>query len=248
MLPSSSKTAHTSCSTALLCFQLPHSLLLLQVDFLPQCRQTQDSQAQALEAWAQFIKKQCERYVPAPFNPTRRTLPETQGYRLRILRVSELPNQALLSGSTYEFQLGISLYDENLGAFYGSTCYSLHDAPSTLQPGAAGAATAEGGPQPRVDVDFSFDVYYHSAISDPSCMAVVSIAGLFTMYLIIMQMCQISISNYCTDLAAIVIHVSTCTVPAQLSTCLSHTCCGGPGMQAYVTHTALYEWFAAVLR
>lgn len=43
------------------------------------------------------------------------------GYRLRILRANDLPLHTTSDGLTFEFQLGISLYDEAYGAFYGNT-------------------------------------------------------------------------------------------------------------------------------
>lgn len=45
------------------------------------------------------------------------------GYRLRILRVNDLPIHTTFDGRTFEFQLGVSLYDEAYGTFYGNTCY-----------------------------------------------------------------------------------------------------------------------------
>lgn len=43
------------------------------------------------------------------------------GYRLRILRVNDLPMHTTYDGRTFEFQLGVSLYDEAYGTFYGNT-------------------------------------------------------------------------------------------------------------------------------
>jgi len=43
------------------------------------------------------------------------------GYRLRILRVTDLPNHTTFDGRTFEFQLGVSLFDEASGTFYGNT-------------------------------------------------------------------------------------------------------------------------------
>ncbi len=45
------------------------------------------------------------------------------GYRLRVLRVNDLPLHTTFDGRTFEFQLGISLYDEAYGTFYGNTVY-----------------------------------------------------------------------------------------------------------------------------
>ncbi len=43
------------------------------------------------------------------------------GYRLRILRVNDLPIHTTYDGRTFEFQLGITLYDEAYGLCYGNT-------------------------------------------------------------------------------------------------------------------------------
>lgn len=43
------------------------------------------------------------------------------GYRLRILRVNDLPVTTTYDGRSFEFQLGVSLYDEAYGTFYGNT-------------------------------------------------------------------------------------------------------------------------------
>ena len=45
------------------------------------------------------------------------------GYRLRILRVSDLPLHTTYDGRTFEFQLGVSMYDEAYGTFYGNTVH-----------------------------------------------------------------------------------------------------------------------------
>jgi len=49
--------------------------------------------------------------------------PHASGYRLRILRVNDLPLHTTFDGRTFEFQLGVSLYDEAYGTFYGNTVY-----------------------------------------------------------------------------------------------------------------------------
>lgn len=87
------------------------------------------------------------------------------GYRLRILKVSDMPINTTFDGRTFEFQLGVSLYDEAYGTFYGNTCYSLSD---TYDRGRAQQRNA-------IDLDMSFDVYYHTSVSDPRCMAVVEV-------------------------------------------------------------------------
>jgi hypothetical protein len=74
-----------------------------------------------------------------------------------------------------EFELGVSLYDEKLGAFYGCTSYSLHDVGErssvTRQP--TDGKHVPGGKQGRLDISFSYDVFMHTRINDPRCVAVV---------------------------------------------------------------------------
>lgn len=161
-----------------------------------------------LEDWRCFAGRQVERYVPAPPNPARLVKPQSQPYRIRVHCVKGLPTSLPSSssngsssprkgaaaaaaaaaalpgtpGSSYEFELGVSLYDESLGAFYGATCYSgSHQALSVLGapgaaqqglagPGASGGAAAGG----HLSVDFGFEAFFHSRIADPQCMAVVS--------------------------------------------------------------------------
>ncbi|KAG2438730.1 hypothetical protein HXX76_005275 [Chlamydomonas incerta] len=115
--------------------------------------------------WSEFTERQKHRYVPIVPDANRRALPETKGYRLRILRVSDLPINTTFDGRTFEFQLSVSLYDEGYGTFYGNTCYSLSD---TYDRGRAQQRNA-------IDLDMSFDVYYHTTVSDPRCMAVVEV-------------------------------------------------------------------------
>ncbi len=76
-----------------------------------------------------------------------------------------MPINTTFDGRTFEFQLGVSLYDEAYGTFYGNTCYSLSD---TYDRGRAQQRNA-------IDLDMSFDVYYHTSVSDPRCMAVVEV-------------------------------------------------------------------------
>jgi hypothetical protein len=151
-----------------------------------------------------------ERYVPAPPNPHRLVKPQSQPYRISVHCVKGLPTTLPSSsgngsssprkgaaaaaagggggaalpgmpGSSYEFQLGVSLYDESLGAFYGATCYSgthqalsVPGAPGAAQQGLAGPGGAAGG---HLSVDFGFEAFFHSRIADPQCMAVVSLAA-----------------------------------------------------------------------
>ncbi|GFR44041.1 hypothetical protein Agub_g5201 [Astrephomene gubernaculifera] len=115
--------------------------------------------------WAEFTGRQKQRYVPIVPDAHRRILPETQGYRLRILKVADMPINTTFDGRTFEFQLSVSLYDEAYGTFYGNTCYSM---PDTYDRGRAQARNA-------IDLDMTFDVYYHTTVSDPRCMAVVEV-------------------------------------------------------------------------
>lgn len=66
-------------------------------------------------------------FAALPFTARRPGAHTTSGYRLRVLRVSDLPLHTTLDGRTFEFQLGVTLYDEAYGTFYGNTCYSLTD-------------------------------------------------------------------------------------------------------------------------
>lgn len=101
-------------------------------------------------------------------------LPESTCYRLRVQNVSNLPPLSqVTAGVSYELQLGVSLYDESLGVFYGNTCYSPCDTPKQQQQNTVtGDGTATGG-----GIEFCFDIFFHSAISDPRCMAVVSLSA-----------------------------------------------------------------------
>ncbi|PNH02424.1 hypothetical protein TSOC_011594, partial [Tetrabaena socialis] len=122
-------------------------------------------ESRPLLQWAEFAGRQKQRHVPILPDANRRTLPETKGYRLRIIKVSDVPINATFDGRTFEFQLSVSLYDEGYGTFYGNTCYSM---PDTYDRGRAQQRNA-------IDLDMSFDVYYHTAVSDPRCMAVVEV-------------------------------------------------------------------------
>ncbi|GFH23920.1 uncharacterized protein HaLaN_21615, partial [Haematococcus lacustris] len=61
--------------------------------------------------------------------------------------------------------LGVSLYDEAYGTFYGNTVYSQGD----------GYDRNRAAQRNAIDLDFSFDVFYHTSVSDPRCMAVVEV-------------------------------------------------------------------------
>lgn len=49
-----------------------------------------------MRMWSEFAKRQNDRFVPVPPDANRRTLPETQGYRLRVLRVQVGPAAGVL--------------------------------------------------------------------------------------------------------------------------------------------------------
>jgi hypothetical protein len=87
--------------------------------------------------------------------------------------VDNLPAPHQSSGVKYGLQLGVTLFDEAVGQHYGSTCYSLTESlqgQEEQQQADADAAGVSSGPS----VDFSFDVFFHTAISDAHCMGVVS--------------------------------------------------------------------------
>eukprot|EP00878_Enallax_costatus_P044973 GHUV01053787.1.p1 GENE.GHUV01053787.1~~GHUV01053787.1.p1 ORF type:complete len:157 (+),score=39.87 GHUV01053787.1:105-575(+) len=137
------------------------------------CRKQQaQQQHHKIHCWKQFSVRQAKRYVPAPARASRRAVPESACYRIRIQSVSNLPpiNQACYD-ATYELQLGVSLYDEALGAFYGNTCYSPSDVLTHQHQQTAAAVAGHGA---DVAMEFNFDVYFHSVVSDPQCKAVVS--------------------------------------------------------------------------
>lgn len=143
----------TICSSALLPACLP-------------CRMQQPDQhcAQQVLRWHQFASRQAQRYVPPPASPSLHLSSESTCYRLRILSVSGLPLLSPVTGTFCEVQLGVSLYHEALGTFYGNTCYSQLDPPQ--QQGLQGSAAA-------ATMECCFDVYFHSFIADPHCKAVV---------------------------------------------------------------------------
>lgn len=140
------------------------------------CRQQQlTKQQQLVQEWQGFAARQAQRYVPAPPNPSRRQrlLQDSACYRLRLLHVDNLPAPHQSSGVKYGLQLGVTLFDEAVGQHYGSTCYSLIEhlqGQEERQTDADAAVVSSSEPS----VDFSFDVFFHSAISDAHCMAVVS--------------------------------------------------------------------------
>jgi nephrocystin-4 len=132
----------------------------------------QQQRQHKLQAWCQFAERQAKRYVRPPPSSSnqRRLLPEPTCYRLRIDSISNLPqllaraNGGSSSSSNFELRLGVSLYDAAAGAFYGNTCYSQADVPKQHHQQQHDAASC----------DFCIDVFFHSVISDPRCMAVVS--------------------------------------------------------------------------
>lgn len=103
-------------------------------------------------------------------------LADSMCYCLRIQQLSNLPIMSTVRyGSSFELQLRITLFDEMTGVFYGNTCHSDSIPLAQLQQANKGAEAAvqDQSEAPGVDVDFHFDVYFHSAVSDPRCMAVV---------------------------------------------------------------------------
>jgi hypothetical protein len=121
--------------------------------------------AQQVQHWHQFTSKQLQRYVPAPTGPALHLLSESTCYRLRVMAVSGLPLLSPPSETFCQVQLGVSLYNEALGTFYGNTCYSQPDMPQQQEEAEPGAGVA---------MQCCFDIFFHSCIADPRCMAVVS--------------------------------------------------------------------------
>lgn len=140
-------------------------------------RQDPDSPPdRAVAAWAAFTRRQLDRYLPAPADARRHCLPHSRSYRLRVMHISGLPRGAHEGRA---FELGVSLYDETLGTFYGCTTYSLPDISerSTTPPEGMPAASSTTGEAVSTleDVGFSFDVFFHSPIHDGRCKAVVGV-------------------------------------------------------------------------
>jgi hypothetical protein len=150
---------------------------------------------EALTSWAQFADRQAARFVPLAPTPHRMMMSEPQGFRVRLLRVNDLPARQRPHGGKYIFKLGLSFFDLATATFYGATCYSQPDLPvqrslSEARSSVAASPTQglDGHPAgflegqgsavdveaSRVDVPFTFDVYFHTRICDPHCVAVVS--------------------------------------------------------------------------
>lgn len=134
-------------------------------------------QQQAVQAWHGFAARQAARFVPPPAPcPTggRRLLTQSVGYRLRLLGITGLRQPLLASvgaaggnAAACEMQLGVTLYDETTGRFYSTTVFSPPEPLSLLNDG-----TEEHDDEQQL----AFDVFFHSAIADPRCMAVVRAA------------------------------------------------------------------------
>lgn len=143
-------------------------------------------QQQLVQEWQGFAERQAQRYVPALPNPARAALQESACHRLRVLHVDNLPPPQLSSGVQYGLQLGVTLFDQDVGQYYGSTCWSLveplqgeHQRWDSAEEGAAGTNTNSSSGAP---VDFSFDVFFHSTVADAHCMAVVSCLHLLSLH------------------------------------------------------------------
>jgi hypothetical protein len=78
-----------------------------------------------VQEWQGFAERQAQRYVPAPPDPARVVLQESACHRLRVLHVDNLPPPQLNSGVHYGLQLGVTMFDQHAGQFYGSTFWSL---------------------------------------------------------------------------------------------------------------------------
>eukprot|EP00955_Chlamydomonas_euryale_P068189 360045-Chlamydomonas_euryale.AAC.13 len=81
-------------------------------------------------------------------------LPFSRACSFACVALQDLPLSTTYDGRTFEYQLGVSLYDEAYGTFYGNTVYSMSDA---YDRGRAAQRNA-------IDLDFSFDVYYHTKV------------------------------------------------------------------------------------
>lgn len=70
------------------------------------------------------MERQAARSVPLPpAKKGRRTMAESIGYRLRLLHITGLPVYAM-EGRTFDLRIGVTMFDQATGQFYGNTCYS----------------------------------------------------------------------------------------------------------------------------
>lgn len=127
-------------------------------------------QSSHLEAWELFASRQGARYTPLLNRGLHEMLPHTMGYRLRLaalhkLTFGPLAAEAKARGNSLEMRLGVSLYDEATGCFYGNTCNSLPCIPLPLLP----------TPPEPVDLEIQQDVYFHTRLLDPRCLLVIEV-------------------------------------------------------------------------
>ena len=75
-----------------------------------------------LRQWEQFAARQAQRAIAYSPQCPRRRLPNPVAYRLHLAAVDGVPMYKA-PGRRFEFRLGVTLCDEELGHFYGCTCF-----------------------------------------------------------------------------------------------------------------------------
>ena len=76
-----------------------------------------------LQQWEQFAARQAQRAIAhSPQGRLRRRLLTPAAYRLHLAVVDGVPMYKA-PGRRFEFRLGVTLCDEELGHFYGCTCF-----------------------------------------------------------------------------------------------------------------------------
>uniref|UniRef100_A0A061S1B5 Nephrocystin-4-like protein n=2 Tax=Tetraselmis sp. GSL018 TaxID=582737 RepID=A0A061S1B5_9CHLO len=122
-----------------------------------------------IATWERFFRLQRRRV--APLMPgSRRELGTTEFYRLRVVGLREVPMYAT---RVFEFRVNVTLFDERLGQFYGNTISSPTAPFQWISP----KDSSQG-----VEVNLEFDVYFHSVVSDPSCLAVAEVVMVEKLY------------------------------------------------------------------
>ncbi|KAK9823703.1 hypothetical protein WJX72_004791 [[Myrmecia] bisecta] len=122
-------------------------------------------EARLIHEWERFAERQADRFAPlsVPISQ-RRMLAESQGHRVRLLALSGVPMYQA-EGRTFEFRVGVTLFDKGSGQFFGNTCIST---PVPFDKRKAGSRQG-------VRCNLSFDLYFHSRLVDSQCMAVVDV-------------------------------------------------------------------------
>lgn len=126
-----------------------------------------------LNAWEFFAVRQHARYVPIKDPANHHMLPAAVGYRLRVagmvgIQLGPVAETVAQRGGGLELRIGVSMYDEVTGTFYGNTCSSLPSIPINVP---ADGLTADT----PLNVSIDQDVYYLSRLVDERCLVVLDI-------------------------------------------------------------------------